>query len=292
MENTEQEKHSGLKLFVLLVFITAYILLNVLGGGGDENLNLDNQGMITFLKVLQAAAVIVVFIVPSILFSTLWTKQKIHYLGITRSTSFKIFLIGGLGMLLAMPFINWMASVNQLMKLPDFLSGVELWMKNSEQKAAVLTEAFTKGTSMGDLALNLFVIAFMAALSEEIFFRGMLQKVLLEYFKNKHVAVWIGAALFSAIHIQFYGFIPRMIMGAYLGYLFLWSGSLFPSILAHFLNNGMAVFLAWMVNRNSIAVDIDKIGTQQTDTVLVIISLVLVVLSMYLVYYLGKKRLA
>jgi membrane protease YdiL (CAAX protease family) len=178
------------------------------------------------------------------------------------------------------------------MQLPNFLNGIETWMKQSEDKATVLTEALTKGTTVDVLILNLIVIALMAAFSEELFFRGILQKVLNECVSNKHIGVWIGAALFSAFHMQFYGFLPRMLMGAYLGYLFLWSGSLWPGILAHFINNGMAVLLMWMSNRGDIKVDADKVGIQENEWVFVLISFVMVSLSLYLVYNNEKKRLA
>jgi len=290
MENVQQEKHSQLKLSIILGLFIAYITLQVKGGNAEE-LNLNNENMILFLKILQVASVVVIFIVPAILFSVFWTNQKIHYLGITKFPSFKVVLIAGIGMLLAMPLINWLSEINQQMQLPHSFAGMEAWMKSSEEQMAKLTEAFTKGTSVGSLILNLFVIAFMAALSEELFFRGVLQKVLIECVKNKHIAVWIGAALFSAFHMQFYGFFPRMIMGAYLGYLFLWTGSLYPSILAHFLNNGMAVFLAWLVNRGSISVDIDKVGAESGQWILVAISFILVSGSMYLVHRFSSKNI-
>jgi membrane protease YdiL (CAAX protease family) len=176
------------------------------------------------------------------------------------------------------------------MQLPEAFSGIETWMKDSEAKAEVLTKGFTKGTSAGALILNLFVIAFMAALSEEIFFRGLFQKVAIECFKNKHVGVWFGAIIFSAFHMQFYGFVPRMLMGAYLGYLFLWSGSLWLGILAHFLNNGMAVFLIWLMNRGVISADADKVGIQQGELIYVAISTILVIGSLVLVYRMEQKR--
>jgi membrane protease YdiL (CAAX protease family) len=290
MENVLPEKHSKLKLSIILIFFIAYIVLQAKGGNADE-LNLNNENMILLLKILQVVAVVIIFIAPAILFSVFWTNQKIHYLGITKAPSFKVLLVAGVGMLLAMPLINWLSEINQQMQLPESFSAIETWMKSSESQASKLTEAFTKGTTVGSLILNLFVIAFMAALSEEMFFRGVLQKVLMECIKNKHVAIWVGAALFSAFHMQFYGFVPRMIMGAYLGYLFLWSGSLYPSILAHFLNNGMAVFLAWLVNRGVISVDMDKVGAESGQWILVVISFVLVSGSMYLVHRFSSKRI-
>jgi membrane protease YdiL (CAAX protease family) len=176
------------------------------------------------------------------------------------------------------------------MHLPSAFSAMETWMKNSEAKAAEMTDVFTKGTTVGVLLLNLFVVAFMAAFSEELFFRGMLQKVLIECFKNKHIGIWIGAIFFSAFHMQFYGFLPRMLMGAYLGYLFVWSGSIWPGMIAHFINNGAAVFLVWLYNRGSISADADKIGAEGSQMIYVVSSIVMVTISMILVYRTEKNR--
>lgn len=290
MQNTEQERHSWLKLGILLSFLIGYGVLNVVGGDGDINMNLDDTNVINLLKLLQAVSVIIIFIVPSVLFSVFWTKTRIHYLGITQKPALTTLLIGGIGMLLAMPMINWLSELNQHMHLPDALKGMEMWMKHSEEKAGQLTEAFTKGTSVGILITNLLVIAFLAAVSEELFFRGVLQKVLIECTRNKHIGIWIGAALFSAFHMQFFGFLPRMLMGAYLGYLFLWSGSLWPGIIAHFFNNGMAVYLTWLMNRGEISVDADKIGIEQDQWIYVGSSMVMVLISLLLVYRMEKKR--
>jgi membrane protease YdiL (CAAX protease family) len=234
--------------------------------------------------------VIILFILPAILFSVFWTQSKIHYTGITTKPVLNTLLIAGVGMIFAMPAINWLSELNQQMQLPQSFSGIETWMKNSEAKAAVMTEIFTKGTSIGKLILNLFVVAFMAALSEEIFFRGILQKVLIECTRNKHIGVWIGAIIFSAFHMQFYGFFPRMLMGGYLGYMFLWTGSLWPGIVAHFLNNGMAVFLVWLSNRGVISADADKIGAEGNQWIYALVSMIMVALSLALVYMLEKKR--
>jgi len=136
----------------------------------------------------------------------------------------------------------------------------------------------------------LFVIALLAALSEELFFRGILQKVLIECIHNKHIGVWLAAIIFSAFHMQFFGFLPRMLMGVYLGYLFLWSGSLWPGIFAHFLNNGMAVFIVWLANRGAIADNADQVGIQEGEWIYVATSIVMVAISLFLVFRIEKKR--
>ncbi len=290
MQQIEQERQSWIKLAVIILFLFSYGLVTVISSDQEVKLNFDNKGVIAFLYIGQVIGVIVLFILPSVLFALFWTKSRIHYIGITTKPAFTTILIAGLGMLLAMPAINWLSEYNQHMQLPEALKGVDTWMRNSEAKATELTEVFTRGTSVGKLLLNLFVVALMAALSEEIFFRGVLQKVLIECFKNKHIGVWIGAALFSAFHMQFFGFIPRMIMGAYLGYVFLWSGSLWPGILAHFINNATAVYIMWLINRGVITTNVDQIGIQPDQLTFVLSSVAMVIVSLFIIYRIEQKR--
>ncbi|MGZ4033674.1 MAG: CPBP family intramembrane glutamic endopeptidase [Bacteroidia bacterium] len=290
MQDIGQERHSWLKLFVILTWLFLYGLVSVLGGGNDIALNLNDPKIILILYIGQIAGVLILFIFPALLFAIFWTKARGAYLGLSAKPAFTTLIIGSVGILLAQPMINWLADINQHMHLPSAFSAMETWMKNSEAKAAEMTDVFTKGTSVGGLILNLFVVAFLAAFSEELFFRGILQKVLIECFKNKHVGIWLSAIFFSAFHMQFFGFLPRMLMGAYLGYLFAWSGSIWPGMIAHFVNNGMTVFLVWLSNRGVITADADKIGIEENQMIYVISSIVMVIVSLILVYRIEKKR--
>jgi membrane protease YdiL (CAAX protease family) len=290
MQNTETERNSWIKLIILFLYVLLLGVVTVAGSGGEDGLNFDNPNTIIILKVFQAVSVLLIFIFPALMFALFWTKSKIHYLGITTRPSIVTLLLAGTGIILASPLINWLGELNQHMKLPEIFSNIELWMRQREDSATVQVDAFMKGTSVGVLVLNLFVIAFMAAISEELFFRGILQKVIIECTRNKHIGVWLSAIIFSAFHMQFYGFIPRMLMGAFLSYLFLWSGSLWPGILAHFINNGMAVFLIWLANRGVISDDADKMGTEQGQWIYVLVSAVMVALSLFLVYRKEKKN--
>lgn len=293
MQNTEQEeRQSGIKLIVIFSWLFIYGLLNILGSSESTALNTNNPSTVALLYIGQLIGVVILFIAPSMLFALFWTNKRIHYLGVTTKPHYKTLLLGSLGILFALPLINWIAQLNEQLHLPDALSSIEQWMRTSEAKAMELTELFTKGTSVSGLLINLFVVALMAALSEELFFRGIIQKVLIECFKNKHVSIWIGAIIFSAFHMQFFGFFPRMLMGAFLGYLFLWSGSLWPGIVAHFVNNGTAVFLIWLSNRGVISSDADKIGIDNSQLIYVIISALIVSGSLYLIYHIEKKKKA
>jgi membrane protease YdiL (CAAX protease family) len=262
-----------------------------MGSSNEVGINYDNENMIILLKILQAASVIFIFIVPAILFAVFWTENKIGFLGITSKPLFSTFILAAIGMLCALPLINYLAEMNQQLKLPEALKGIEDWMKQSENNAGQLTEAFTKGTSVGVLITNLIVIALLAAISEELFFRGVLQKVMIAFTKNHHIGIWISAILFSAFHLQFYGFFPRMLMGAYLGYIFYWSGSLYPSIVAHFANNGLAVFITWLINRGSIDASVEKIGAENQQWLYAIISAVLVIVCLMVIWKKEKKAL-
>jgi len=290
MENIEKERNSWLKLTVILLAIFCIGFATAISSGADTEFNLDDQDMIYTMKILQAIAVVFIFIAPAIAFAVVWTKKGISYLGITTKASIGTIVIASIGMIVALPLINGLSELNQHLQLPASLHSVEEWMRKSEDVATKITEAFMQGTDENSLFLNLFVIAFMAAISEELFFRGMLQKVLIECFKNKHVSIWIGAIIFSAFHMQFYGFIPRMLMGAYLGYLFLWSGSLWPGVIAHFMNNGLAVYVTWLINRGVISPDADKVGMGAEEWIYVVISAAMVIASLMLIYKIEKKK--
>jgi membrane protease YdiL (CAAX protease family) len=141
--------------------------------------------------------------------------------------------------------------------LPDFLAPLEAWMREAENAATALQERFLSGTSYLDLFVNIVVMAITPAICEELLFRGVIQNQLEKWFKNAHIAVWVAAIIFSAIHFQFYGFFPRMILGAALGYLLVYGKSLWLPIVAHALNNFMAVVVAWGANKLEVVEQIE-----------------------------------
>ena len=120
-------------------------------------------------------------------------------------------------MLVALPAINLLSYLNQQMTLPAFLEPMETWMKTQEENAAQMTELFMRVTTFDGLIINLLLMALLPAIAEELTFRGVLQRLLQGKDNNTnipHIAIWSSAIIFSAIHMQFYGFVPRMLMGA------------------------------------------------------------------------------
>jgi membrane protease YdiL (CAAX protease family) len=154
----------------------------------------------------------------------------------------------------------------------------------------MLTKKFLEIKSTPELMLNLVMIALIPALGEELLFRGIIQRIFTDWSKNVHAGIWISAALFSAMHMQFYGFIPRLLLGVLLGYMLVWSGSLWLPILAHFFNNASAVIAIFLYNRGSISMDPDKIGIEESDTGYLIAGTVIFLSLLYVFYKRLKSK--
>ena len=111
--------------------------------------------------------------------------------------------------------------------------------------------------SFGEFVIGFVVVAILAGICEEFLFRGIIQTEFMRGTKNIHVAIWISAFLFSAIHTQFFGFVPRMLLGVLFGYLYHWSGNLIVPMFAHFVNNGFSVVMMYLHQIGVVDVEID-----------------------------------
>ncbi|HEY3429936.1 MAG TPA: CPBP family intramembrane glutamic endopeptidase [Cyclobacteriaceae bacterium] len=132
------------------------------------------------------------------------------------------------------------------------------WAREMEDQLMGLTQLITKFDSPAEYALGLVVIALLPGIGEELVFRGMIQNELKRASNNIHVAIWTSAFLFSAIHMQFFGFVPRMLLGAMFGYLYYWSGNLFIPMIAHIFHNGFTVTMIYLYNQGSTDINIDS----------------------------------
>ncbi|BBD45290.1 CPBP family intramembrane metalloprotease [Petrimonas sulfuriphila] len=180
------------------------------------------------------------------------------------------------------PAIAVIAQWNEQIVLPDSLTGVENWMRQMEDAAKDVTDLFLSGETLSDLFLNLLIIAAAAAFVEEIFFRGALQQLIEKWLRNGHVAVWTAAFIFSAIHLQFYGFLPRLVMGAVLGYLFLYSRNLWIPMLYHFVNNAAVVVITYFWGESNFL-------EQLEDKPLTWVSFIVMIVSGLLTYFLFSQ---
>ena len=235
--------------------------------------NLNNPDY-TFLKYLQTIQAIALFILPAFILPALFGSNAKEYLSIGKTPAFRLVIIAKCITVVAIPFINLTELWNSKMKLPSALANLENWMKTSEQNAAVLSEGFLKVNTIGGLLFNLFMMAILPALGEEFVFRGVFQRLFTEWFKNYHWGIIASAALFSAFHMQFYGFIPRMLLGISFGYMLVWSGSLWVPIVAHFINNAFGIIFYFLYYKNLASDSLLKAGTQNSGYLMVIVSLI------------------
>ena len=196
------------------------------------------------LKFIQFFNGLGLFIIPGLIYLFLIEKKPLK-MKFSRAINIETVLLIIFIFISFYPLIGFLGNWNAEIKLPEYFDSIERWMKSAEEHAAKLTKVFLQMDTPFDLGLNLLLIAVMPAIGEELIFRGILQSTINEGNKNKHWGVWISAILFSAIHMQFYGFLPRMLLGALFGYLFLWSNNIWVPIFAHFLNNGFAVSIAY-----------------------------------------------
>jgi membrane protease YdiL (CAAX protease family) len=152
-------------------------------------------------------------------------------------------VLGIAALILSLPSITLIAEINQNLHLPEAFSAIEKALRDAEKLAEALTMLFVNIDTPADIALSFFAIAVIPAIGEEIIFRGFFQRELIQQTKKTHLSIWITACVFSFIHFQFLGFFPRVLLGALLGYMYVWSGSLLVPILMHFVNNALTLVL-------------------------------------------------
>lgn len=243
-------------LAVVFLAIVVITLLTTLFTDSDLN-------NIRSVKQMQLIQSVILFIGSPLVLAYLWSNNPLGYLQLKTTNKPSVYILVVIAMVSAIPLINLLTDLNRQIALPESLSAVENWMKATETQLEELTIKILNVNAVSDLIFNLFLIAFIAGLGEELFFRGILQKIMGEW-KNPVLAIWLAAFIFSFIHLQFYGFFPRLLLGAFFGYLLFWSGNLWLPVLAHTVNNGVAVVFYYLKYNGVNVPDIDTIGTGNT----------------------------
>lgn len=188
---------------------------------------------------------ILLFIAPAVVTALMSSRMPARFLSIDRGFSLKALIAAVVVMIVSVPLQNVIIQWNASLSLPDIFTGADRWMKETEATMQRHTALLLGGTTVMDLIAGVLIVGVFAALSEELFFRGALQRILQGQKTSAHSAIWIGAVIFSAFHMQFLGFVPRMLLGALFGYLVWWSGSLWLPVIVHALNNSMVVTTQW-----------------------------------------------
>lgn len=192
---------------------------------------------------------IVVFALPAVCAAWLLSDRPGRWLGTSSAPSPKSIIAALLIFILAIPALNQVIFWNEHLTLPNSMADVYNLFRSSENAALAVTNTMLATDSIGGLIVNILVIGCGAGIAEELFFRAGLQKILCGGM-NRHAAVWTAAIVFSLLHFQFFGFVPRVLLGAFFGYLYLWSDSLWLNAGFHALNNSIVVVTAWVATRS------------------------------------------
>ena len=227
------------------------------------------------LKIAQLVQSVMVFVVPPLLAVLCWSRRPAEWLRLRAVGNGRVYAIVVVLMIVAQPGINLLATWNEGFRLPAFMSEIEQYFQDMEASARELTEMLAAAPTIGALLLNLIVLAAVPALGEELTFRGVLLGLTdgettigsrPSPSLRTHIAVWVVGIIFSLIHFQFYGFIPRMLLGVVLGYLLVWTGSLWAPMVAHFTNNALVVLLYFAEAHFSLnSESIESFGTGATS---------------------------
>jgi membrane protease YdiL (CAAX protease family) len=252
-----QENHPLLQLLILgvgafvglvvTVIIGFVICLGIYGLGLMRNTEWMTGADLKYvgaLKILITAQQIGLFLFPAVVLAIFEGRKPHRFYGV-KTPKISLLSIVLVLMLCSMPLLGLINELNMKMHLPAFLAKVEHWMREQEDQGAITTKAILSGKSIGAFIINLIIVAIVPAVCEEFIFRGGLQRTFLRLIKNPHVAIWSSAIIFSTIHFQFFGFFPRMLLGAAFGYIYFWTGNLWYTIFAHFLNNAFAVSITY-----------------------------------------------
>jgi membrane protease YdiL (CAAX protease family) len=283
----------GGALATLLGLLGAQLLfhLNILGNPYVLN-DMEQPGVLPAMKFIQVASALGMFVLPALLLARLVSFSPLSYLRLNTWPGLYWCLLGISLAVVASPLINLFGELNSRMVFPEALSGLGHWMRDKEDEAAKLTKAFMHVDGIGGLLIDLFIIAFLAAVGEELLFRGALQRLLKDWTRNSHLAIWVTAVVFSAVHVQFFGFLPRVLLGALFGYLFAWSGSLWVPILGHFTNNACGVIIYFLIDHNRIPSQADTIGSSREDVIYILTSLIVSSALVFLAYRMRKEKAA
>ena len=259
------------------------VVIAIVSKGGEASTSL--------LRISTIMQNILVFMMPAIIAAMVVTKLPATLLRLDVKPYLKPTIMACIVLMTSIPALNLIVELNQNISLPESLSGLEELMKKMEESANSTIGSMIGGTSIVDLIISILIIGILTGLSEELFFRGALQGIMFSTRMNKHIAVWLAAFIFSAMHFQFYGFIPRMLLGAYFGYLAWWTGSIWVPAIAHALNNSVAVLGSWLALRSGeVENAADAIGeTMDHDIFTIILSVAVTATGIVILNRLCRK---
>jgi hypothetical protein len=297
---TATEKSPFLSILLLLVFVVVGLLIGnavavaivMLVTGVDmytiqeiASGSVEHPQTFTILLILQGVALAFTMIGSALAFLSFVEKKSFSDLNDNPYVWALPAMLTVLIVIVFMPFDALIIEWNQHMDLPPFLDELEKQMQASEAVRSELTKKLTDFRNVPQLLAGLFVIGLIPAIGEELVFRGLIQSKLIKMFGNVHVGVWAAGFIFSFIHFQFYGFVPRMLLGVLFGYLYVWSGNIWYPIIGHFTNNGFTLVMYYLYQKKTVGVNIDDTASVSLRTTLISFAVLVFLLYIFKSYF-------
>ncbi|MDF1573003.1 MAG: CPBP family intramembrane metalloprotease [Bacteroidales bacterium] len=262
----------GMLLATFFYDISVFEILDITGE--------ENKKVISAVKFLQIIGALGTFVFSSLLISFFYTGSWLGYFRFGKMIRAGAVLMLIVIMVTALPAVNMLTDLNARLELP--FAGAERYLRQLEEQTQVLMMALVRADNFWALLVNLFMIAIIPAVGEELVFRGLIQRHLTDLFRNGHVAIIVASVIFSLAHFQFYSFLPRFFLGMILGYAFYYGRSLWYPMIAHLVNNTLGVVFYYFYMKEAAVESLEDIGTMELMPVTALISLMAVGVLMYL----------
>ena len=273
----------GTKLLTFMLLLVFGIVFSSVLGVLVVMINGGNLTDLKNLQIIQVLNQVLGFMMPAVVYALLVQEKPFNYLGFKKLQAWP--LLGIIAMFTVIPFLSWVTEWNEGIVFPESMRAIEEQLRSIKQSSEEVIKIFI---SQGSLCSSMLIIAALAAVSEELLFRSVIQKSLISLFRNAPVAIIVTALIFSAFHMDFYGFFPRFILGMMLGYMFYLSGSIWPSMIMHFVNNATIVMLYYLSTRNFIDIDVEHFGS--TSNVLMIFLSLIITVAIFITCHRFYKR--
>jgi len=272
---------------LVITLLTAWLFFGIAPGGveiGQLNLSVRE---VNYFKYLQTFQHLSMFLLPALLIAYLMKGEFSSYMGLRKSPGLIAAVLCMLLIFFLIPLNSYLAWLNSGLDLPEWLDALEEWMGRKESQTERITQVLMVAGTPGALIINIIIIAILPAAGEEFLYRGVLQNIFKGWLKSGNIAVILTALIFSAAHLQFYGFLPRFILGLVFGYIYLWSSNIWMPVLTHLVNNAIPVILSYFYGWDNINSTMDELSSK--EGLMVIIPTVIVFLIMATIYKVSKK---
>jgi len=243
---------------LLLTLLSAWLIFGIAPGEVDIWQVSQSAKQVNYFKYLQAFQHLSMFLLPALAIAYFMKGDAWSYLGLKNKPRMTSALLSIIFIVFIIPLNTYLSWLNADLDLPSWLGGLEKWISEKELQSEKLTMILINASGPGALLINILIIALIPALGEEFLYRGVLQKIFTKWLGSGTLAVLLTAFLFSASHLQFYGFLPRFVLGLGFGYIYLWSGNIWLPVLAHFVNNLLPVILSYFMGWDTVSSKLDN----------------------------------